>query len=124
MQFRDLYIDLLDKVRKGSFLCHRDLLHEPISDYSWPSSLGGAFSIRFLTSGNPEGHLDHLNKQFLAISEKLWKIFLLENELLAKHREGVSLTHSYCFFDSSIPIYELWIQFGILRRNSCCQRGS
>src|SRR6266540_1325660 len=51
-------------------------------------------------------------------------IFLLENELLAKHREGVSLTHSYCFFDSSIPIYELWIQFGILRRNSCCQRGS
>lgn len=32
-------------------------------------------------------------------------IFLLENELLAKHREGVvSLTHSYCFFDLSIPI--------------------
>lgn len=51
-------------------------------------------------------------------------IFLLENELLAKHREGVSLTHSYCFFDSSIPIYELGIQFGILRTNSCCQRGS
>lgn len=47
-------------------------------------------------------------------------IFLLENELLAKHREGVvSLTHSYCFFDLSIPIYELGIgiQFCILRTN-------
>lgn len=43
---------------------------------------------------------------------------------LVRKRASGKASDSYCFFDSSIPIYELGIQFGILRTNECCQRGS